>query len=301
MKIDDLALFVRVAEELSFTEAANILDLPQSTVSRKIKHMEENLQARLFERTGRHIFLTPQGSQFYKNSKKIVDEYQLAKSSIDDFQKEPAGELTLYMLPFFAELLTKEFFPLYLTAFPKVNIVNKILSYDQLDQVQDADLIFYPLPPRNTNMVAKRVLTCSRRFYASPDYLKRHGNPEHPRDLADMHCLRFDNKESDVDKWFYFEEDNVEQVTVKGPFTCESLNLTIELARKGMGVCFVPQFMVNPLVRSQELVCLFEGRYSYEQPYYVIYHSNSYMPNKTRAFLDMFSQYMEQSNNVFNC
>ncbi len=301
MKIEDLALFVRVAEELSFTEAANVLDLPQSTVSRKIKQIEGDLQARLFERTSRQIFLTPQGTQFYQHSKNIVEQFQTARNSIEDYQKEPVGDLTLYMLPFFAEQLTREFFPLFMKAFPRVNIVNKILSYNPLDQVQDADLIFYLLPPRNCNMVAKRILTCSRRFYASPDYLKQYGYPKHPRELSGMHCLRFDNKEHDVDKWSYFENDDVEQVTVDGPFTCESLNLTIELASQGMGVCFAPQFLVNPLVRQGKLVCLFEGRYSFEQPYYVIYHSNSYMPNKTRVFLDRFSQYMEQSNNVFNC
>ncbi|GAL04034.1 transcriptional regulator LysR family [Photobacterium aphoticum] len=172
MKIDDLALFVEVADQLSFTEAANNLDLPQSTVSRKIKQLEDQLQARLFERTSRQIFLTEQGRQFYAHCQSIVQEFQLAQDNLSDFQSAPSGDIHLCMPTFFSEVLSKEFFGIFMRTFPDIRIHIKTLSPTQIEQTCDADLFFYVEMPKNSGMVARRLFTFSRRFYAAPSYLE---------------------------------------------------------------------------------------------------------------------------------
>lgn len=299
MKIDDLALFVEVADQLSFTEAANNLDLPQSTVSRKIKQIEDALQSRLFERTSRQIFLTQQGHQFYKHSKAIVDEFNLAQDNLTDFQSEPSGEINLYMPAFFAELLAHEFFDIFMRTFPKIRINCKALMPNLIEQTSDADLFFYLTPPKNSHMIARRLFSCSRRFYATPDYLERAGTPEHPQQLVDFNCLRFDNRITDPSCWQYMEDGLIHCVEVDGTFSSQSVKVTLEMALKGQGICYSPQFLANPYVRDGKLVCLFEGKYSFEQPYYVIYHSRNHMPKKNRVFIDMLTQYVEQKYNLF--
>ncbi|ELP1877933.1 LysR family transcriptional regulator [Vibrio vulnificus] len=299
MKIDDLALFVEVADQLSFTEAANNLDLPQSTVSRKIKQIEDSLESRLFERTSRQIFLTQQGHQFYKHSKAIVDEFRLAQDNLTDFQSEPSGEINLYMPAFFSELLAKEFFDIFMRTFPRIRINCKALMPNLIEQISDADLFFYLSPPKNSNMIARRLFTCSRRFYASPEYLKVHGFPEHPKDLENFDCLCFDDRLTDPSCWQYVEDGVIHHVEVASTFSSQSLKTTLEMALKGHGICYTPQFLANPFVREEKLICLFNGKYAFEQPYYVIYHSRSHMPKKTRVFLDMLTQYVEQKYNLF--
>ncbi|MGF1724388.1 LysR family transcriptional regulator [Photobacterium nomapromontoriensis] len=300
MKIDDLALFVKVADQLSFTEAANNLDLPQSTVSRKIKQIEDALQSRLFERTSRQIFLTQQGHQFYKHCKAIVDEFHLAQENLTDFQSAPSGDLHLCMPTFFSEALSKEFFDDFMRSFPKIRIHIKTLSPTLIEQTSDADLFFYIEPPRNSGMVARRLFTFSRRFYAAPSYLKKYGTPNHPRYLIHHNCLRFDSRLVDASYWHYIENNEVHCVEVDGSFISESIRSTMQLAEKGNGICYTPQFLTNPLVREGKLICLFDGKYSFEQPYYVMYHSRHHMPKKIHVFLDMLTQYVEQKYDLFD-
>lgn len=299
MKIDDLALFVEVADQLSFTEAANNLDLPQSTVSRKIKQIEDALQSRLFERTSRQIFLTQQGHQFYKHSKAIVDEFHLAQDNLTDFQSEPSGEINLYMPAFFSELLAQEFFDIFMRTFPEIRINCKALTPTQIEQTSDADLFFYLTPPKNNSMIARRLFSFSRRFYATQDFLTRFGAPEHPSHLPKFNCLRFDSRITDPSCWQYVEDDLVHCVNVDGSFSSQSIKVTLELALKDHGICYIPQFMANQSVRNGKLVCLFDGKYSFEQPYYVMYHSRNHMPKKTRVFLDMLIQYADQKPDLF--
>ena len=299
MKIDDLALFVEVADQLSFTDAANNLDLPQSTVSRKIKQIEDALQSRLFERTSRQIFLTQQGHQFYKHSKAIVDEFRLAQDNLTDFQSEPSGVINLYMPGFFSELLAQEFFDIFMRTFPKIRINVKTLAPTQIEQTSDADLFFYLTPPKNSGMVARRLFSFSRRFYSAPEYLANAGAPEHPSQLSEHNCLRFDSCITDQACWYYVDKGEIHCIDVDGSFTSESIKNTVKMALKGHGVCFAPQFLANKYVREGKLVCLFDGKYSYEQPYYVMYHSRNHMPKKTRVFLDMLIQYAEQKHNLF--
>jgi len=296
MKIEDLELFVHVTEHMSFTEAANELDLPQSSVSRKIKQMEDSLQARLFERTSRQIYLTEQGEQFYNHCKEIIEGFNFATESLADYQNEPQGTLTVCMTPLMAEQLTREFFALFMKTFPKVNLVYKALNPEHLEHSFDTDLMFYIYPPKNQNMIARRLTTFSRRFYASPDYLAKHGIPEHPSALSEHNCLKFDNKVLPIDEWFYLEGQTVETIPVTGSFTSDSINLTLELAIQGQGVCWAPQILANKEVREGNLICLFDGKYGFEHPFYVVYHSRRYMPKKMKVFIDMFSQYITKQS-----
>ena len=140
----------------------------------------------------------------------------------------------------------------------------------------------------------------SRRFYASPDYLDKHGVPEHPSALSKHNCLKFDTKVQPINEWAYLEDQTVKTVSVNGSFTSDSISLTMDFAIKGQGICWVPQFLANEAVREGNLVCLFDGKYSIEQPFYVMFHSRRYMQNKIKVFLDMLTQYMEQKYNVFS-
>lgn len=300
MKIEDLNLFVQVANQLSFTGAANILDLPQSTVSRKIKQMEEALEIRLFERTCREIFLTEPGRQFYEHSKKILQEFDDAKSFLRDYSSQPSGDITLYCMPYFTRLLVADFLPIFIKTFPDIRISSRSFEPALMDQIQEGDLIFYLFPPRDPNMVSRRLFSVSRRFYASPEYLSKHGNPSHPGELKNHNCLRFDNRVSPVEEWNYIEEGEIKSVPIQGSFTCDVVDATMELAMKGAGICWIPQPMANHAVREGKLVCLFDGKYSFDQPYYVVYHSKNYVPRKVKVFLDMLTQYVEQRQDLFN-
>jgi len=193
------------------------------------------------------------------------------------------------MPAFIALLLSKDFFDFFMKTFPKINLVFKTLKPGHIESSFDADLMLYISPPKDQSMIARRITTTCRRFYASPDYLAKHGIPEHPSALRDHNCLKVDPE----DEWLYFEGKTLETIPVTGSFTCDFVSLTMKLAIQGQGVCWVPQLMANKEVREGNLVCLFNGKYAFEQPFYVIYHSRRHMPKKIKVFIDMLIQYFE--------
>lgn len=300
MKLEDIELFIHVADHMSFTDAANELELTQPSVSRKIKQLEDELKVRLFERTSRKICLTEQGMQFYKHCKVILDELSSAKETLADYQNEPSGTLTICISPWFADLLSKKFFSAFMKAFPKIKLVYKAFRPEDLDHELECDLMFYIHPPKDKGMIARRILTCARRFYASPAYLEKYGHPAHPSELSNHNCLVFDSKIHPTDEYLYLENGHLKSVKIDGSLVSDSVNLTMDLSLQGHGVCWVPQQFADNEVRKGNLVCLFEGKYGTEQSYYVIYNSRRYMPKKIKVFLDMLIQYMEQTYNIFD-
>ncbi|MGL5800610.1 MAG: LysR family transcriptional regulator, partial [Plesiomonas sp.] len=94
-KLDDMMLFIRVAEKLSFSRVAEDLDIPQPTVSRRIRHFEDQLRQRLFERTTRQIQLTEIGHGVLKHCYSVLDEIKELENFIDESHQDVSGELVI--------------------------------------------------------------------------------------------------------------------------------------------------------------------------------------------------------------
>jgi DNA-binding transcriptional LysR family regulator len=181
--LNDTVAFIKVVEEGSFTAAARELRLPKTTISRKIRELEERLGAQLLHRTTRRLGLTEAGVIYFQHCKGIAQTLADAEAAVTQLQGRPRGTLRVtssysLMLSLVGPLLAD-----FRKEFPEVQI-DLVLSHQTLDLVKqeiDVALRMGNLP--DSSMAARRLAVLPNRIYASPAYLERHGEPLHPFDL----------------------------------------------------------------------------------------------------------------------
>jgi DNA-binding transcriptional LysR family regulator len=185
MQIDlnDTVAFIKVAEAGSFTAAAQELRTPKTTLSRRVRELEQRLGAQLLHRTTRRLSLTEAGVAYLQQCRHVPAALADAEAAVSQLQGQPRGTLRVtssysLMVTLVAPLLA-EFRALY----PEVRL-DLVLSHRNLDLVgEQIDLALRMGPLADSTAVARRLAVLPNRIYASPGYLAQHGEPAHPFDL----------------------------------------------------------------------------------------------------------------------
>ena len=185
MDWDKLRIFHAVAEAGSFTHAGETLNLSQSAVSRQIGTLESGLGVALFHRHARGLILTEQGELLFQTTKEVSHKLVMTEAMLGESKERPRGPLKITTTVAFGSIwLTprmKEFTELY----PDIT-VNLVLDESERDlSMREADVAIRMVPPRQPDLIQRHLMTMHFHVYASPEYLKKHGMPEKPEDLAD--------------------------------------------------------------------------------------------------------------------
>jgi DNA-binding transcriptional LysR family regulator len=187
--LNDTLVFVRVVEHGSFIAAARALQLPKTTVSRKVQDLETRLGAQLLHRTTRKLGLTEAGNIYFEHCQRIARELDEAESAVGQLQRGPRGWLRItapYSLGIerIAPLLG-EFHALHPDVRVEMLLTNEAL--DIIDKELDIALRIGALP--DSTFVARSLATLRTQVFASAAYLERHGEPLHPDDLQHHRTL----------------------------------------------------------------------------------------------------------------
>ena len=189
MDWDKLRIFHAAAEAGSFTRAGDALRLSQSAVSRQVSALERDLSIPLFHRHARGLMLTEQGELLFRTVQDVIGKLDATRSRLTDSRERPHGDLRITTnLGFGTGWLTprlKEFMDLY----PDVTI-RLLLTDDDLDLgMREADVGLRLKEPEQPDLIRRRLFTISYHLYASPDYVKAHGQPQTLDDLSNHRLL----------------------------------------------------------------------------------------------------------------
>jgi len=183
MDWDKLRIFHTVAEAGSFTLAGERLNLSQSAVSRQISSLEESLDQLLFHRHARGLILTEQGELLHRTVRRVYQELVMAESRLSDSRERPSGPLKISTtVAFGSSWLTpriKEFIELY----PEIE-VSLLLTDEEVDlSMREADIAIRMEPPRQPDLVQRRLHTLRTHIFASHSYLQQNGVPQKVEDI----------------------------------------------------------------------------------------------------------------------
>lgn len=187
--LNDTLIFVKVVEAGSFTAAARALALPKTTVSRKLKDLEERLGVRLMNRTTRSLALTEAGTLYFEHSRRIAAELDEAENAVHQLEGSPRGWLRITAPYALSVALLAPIISDFRRRYPEVR-VDVVLSNERLDLVAnriDVALRVGDLP--DSTLVARRLATWPTYLYAAESYLAQHGEPLVPDDLRDHRTL----------------------------------------------------------------------------------------------------------------
>jgi DNA-binding transcriptional LysR family regulator len=245
-------VFNKIVERGNISAAARDLKLPQSTVSRHLKTLEEHLRARLIERTTYSLTPTEQGLRFYERSRSLVEEVHATEASLQETARSLSGLLRLSAALSFGESRLPPIIAKMHEAFPQLTIHLDLTDrlVDLAEERIDIALRFGALG--NPDLVAKLIGMASRALYASPAYLKRLGEPKTPRQLKD-HWLLLPGLEAEFDTLTLLKGNRAEQIEIKRQIFTDSGFAVISLAQAGAGICQAAMFLAEDLVARGEL------------------------------------------------
>ncbi len=278
--------FAAVATTGSFSAAAEQLNCSKAAVSRQIARLEISVGLKLLNRTTRNVSLTPAGRELYDRCARIVDEVNETNQIMAGMLTTPRGELRVNAPVVSTLFRITELIPRFIKQFPDVRVqVN--LSDSKVDLLHGQfDAAFWVGEPYDSALEAVKLREYEMVLAAAPEYFRRRPKPVTPADLKDHACI-IETHLSPPGEWRLSKDHTV--AVSRGPLASNSVRMTREAILAGMGIGFVPQFMVADDITAKLLVPVLPEYVSARLPLYVIFPKGHYMLAKVKAFVDFLA------------
>ena len=270
-QIVDLALFARVVESRSFTEAARRSGIAKSAVSRRISLLERRLGVQLLRRTTRSLFVTPEGARFYEHCAQVLESARAAEGAIAGAESAARGRVRVSAPVTFEH--------------PEVEV--QLATDDRLVDVVEGgfDLVVRISRLRDASFVARPLATDRLVVVGSPRYLQERGRPEHPEELVHHECLHYELVPRTAE-WRFRGVTGGSPIPVRGSFSSTDGTVLRQAALAGAGLAVLPWFMVAPDVVAGRLELVLDGQRRAEIGVFAVVASARGLPLRVRALLD---------------
>jgi DNA-binding transcriptional LysR family regulator len=252
-----MRVFQKVASVLSFTEAAELLGLAPSSVSRQVDALEEHLGVKLLTRTTRRLALTEPGESYKRQVDALLAEVEAVHQDIAAHAEEPRGRLKVSSPRVFGKRVLTPIVPDFLRAYPQV-VFELSLTDDYVDLVEtDTDVAIRIGALGDSSLVSRPLGAYRRVLCCTPDYLARHGEPRAPGDLLQHNCLRYRRSGERV-AWRFRRsaDDEPLEVLPQGNLLANDVEVLHAAALAGGGIGMLPHWLVHDSLARGELVQL---------------------------------------------
>lgn len=283
--LDGIAAFARVVDSGSFSAAARRLKISKSAVSAHVQRLEERLGTRLLNRTTRRLSVTEAGAAYYRHCARILAEAEAAEQAATALQREPRGTLRISAPNSFGWMHVAPTVPRFLERYPDL-AVDITLSPRHVDLVDEGlDLAIRIGVLEGSPLVVRKLAPSRLVLCAAPAYLKAHGTPRTPDELARHNCLC-----TAVlpwgDEWRLVGKRGEVRVAVGGSFRSDSAEMLRAAALDAIGIAVLPTWAVGEPLRAGALRRLLEAWEPPASTIYAVYPGNRLMSMKVRAFVD---------------
>jgi len=293
MKLDlnDLDAFAAVVRAGGFREAARLRGASPSGLSDAVRRLEAGLGVRLLHRTTRSVAPTEAGRHLLQRLDPILRELDAALDAVNTFRDRPVGTLKLNVPVSAVRLVLPDIVPAFLREYPGiiVEIVAEESFVDILatgcdagiryEERLDQDMIAVPIGPR------------LQRFGlgASPEYLDRHGRPQHPRELLEHICLQGRFPSGVVFVWEFARGGEVVRIEPGGPLIVQAgaaTDLAVETAIAGVGIVGIFEDWLKPYFARGVLEPVLQDWWPEFSGPFLYYPGRRLVPAPLRAFID---------------
>ena len=271
-QLENLYLFRLVASIGSFQGAADKVQLPRSSVSKRISQLEQQLNVRLLERSTRKLALTQSGSQLLKSTEKLQEVLSQTEQLSELQRLTPSGKVKISCSTLMAERYLLSKLHDISKQFPDIrfelNLTDDIV--DLIDNQIDIAIRIGHLP--DSSLLAKKIGEKSFAWFASPEYLAVAGTPDSPDALLSHRCLVFKNKGTTMDKWpFVHQNGQVFNIKPHAVAYCDDARAMVQLAVLGQGVVMGdPYYVQQELNQGQLVPILTEYAHPDRQPIHLV-------------------------------
>jgi len=279
-----MTVFVAVAEEQGFAAAARRLGFSAPAVTRAVAALEESLGVKLLNRTTRYVRATEAGLRYLEDSRRIIQQVQLADEAATGINSEPRGHLAITAPVMFGRLFVMPGIVDYLQRYPDTQVDAVFLDrvVNLLEEGLDVGIRIGELA--DSSMRALFVGSVRHIVCASPDYIKRRGLPQTPQDLL-QHTLISSSAAHSLTDWRFANQS----LRIKPRLTVTSNDAAIEAAREGLGITRLLSYQVAASLAAGELKILLENFEPAPLPVSIVHREGRFASSKVRSFIDLMA------------
>lgn len=292
--LPDLAAFILVEQEKSFTAAAKKLNVTPSALSKTITRLESALKVKLFERTTRTLIITDAGKKIYHECITMVNAAQQAVEISTKDHTKPSGSITVAAPEAFLNSVLQPLVIPFLKIYPDIQL--RLRAADgEIDVFKSGIDIAIQLTDRpDENLVLKTLGKTRLVLCASPEYIAARGYPTHPLQLNEHDCLYL--AETDTDHiWTLAKQDEVHKIAVSGRYAVNHSQMRLNGVKNGLGIGIFHDFVVQNAIESGDVVEVLSDwtvKGNYHGIVAMQFTQTKYMPERFRVFIDYMASHL---------
>jgi DNA-binding transcriptional LysR family regulator len=287
--LTDLTAFVAVADHLSFRAAASRLEITPSALSHSMRQLEERLGVRLLHRTTRSVSVTDAGLRLLERLRPAINQIADALEDVNRERSRPMGRLRIHVTHLAAAAVVVPVWRRFLLTYPDVHLELEVgeAFVDIVAKGFDAGIGHHERAA--ADMTALRVMGPVKvAIVGASSYFARQSRPRTPDDLARHCCVQY-RRGSDgaIHEWAFERNGKSQKILVNGRVVLNDPDLAVRAAVDGMGMVYTIEAMVEPFLRSGQLVRVLEDWSPSIEGLFLYYSSNRQIPAALRVFIDM--------------
>ncbi|OBU27335.1 LysR family transcriptional regulator [Photobacterium kishitanii] len=289
-KADDLILFAQVVELGSFSRVAEKNLLTNSVVSKRIARLEQELGVQLLYRTTRKLTLSEAGKKLYKGATNVQQATTEAINTVSGLADNVTGHIKMSVPTISGDLLLADAVAEFCALHPGITVD---ISLENLfvDIIEDNyDLVIRTGRLEDSSLIARHIIESQWVICATPDYIKRNGQPQEPENLLEHNCLQYAYQTTGASEWEFKGEDGTYIIKIKGNFTTDNAAALRKAALGGYGIAYVPRCLVYLDLMKGELIDIMPNRVAKKLGVYAIYPFTRHPSKKIRLLIEHIRQ-----------
>lgn len=289
-QLQNMSLFVQVAEHGGLRQAARSLGLSPATVSTRLSELERRLGVLLMQRSTRAMTLTDEGREYLAHCVRLLADIGEVEQQLRQGQQEPRGRLFIGAPATLANHLLIPALPGFFARHPGITV--------ELDQSQNAfelssgaghrvsDVLLRMGPFEDSSLIARPLGSARVVTVASPGYVEQSGMPAHPKELAQHRCIAIAIPDSGrIAPWQFEHRGRKLSYDVQGPLITNGGDGRVQAALAGLGITQAPAFQVAQALADGRLLRLLADWESAAPPVFVLYSKAQQRVPRVDAFV----------------
>jgi DNA-binding transcriptional LysR family regulator len=288
-RLTSMSVFVKVADLGSFAAAAKELRLSPTMIGKHVRHLEERLGSLLINRSTRRQGLTELGRNYLDHCRHLLEEAEAGDALAEEALRAPRGRLRVATSIAFGSFSLAQAVVRFMQRYPEVT-VDLVLNDRMVDLVEEGiDVAIRVGTLTDSTMMSRSLSPYTGVVCAAPDYLARHGAPEHPKDLVHHECLRYPDW-AEGQRWVFFGPEGEVQVEVKSRLTINNALAIRYAALAGAGIVLQRDELLAEDIAAGRLNILLSNYKTQSRARHLVWLKNRKMTPKLRAFIDFIAE-----------
>ena len=287
--LPDLATFVLIIDQGSFTAAAKAAGATPSAISRSVSRLEQALGSKLLHRTTRKLALSETGKMVYEHAQEMLNAAQMAIDSGSSRQQVAQGKLTVSVPKAVGRFVIHPLMAEFLERYPDVDVCLR-LEDRYMDLIDDGvDLALRISLSPSPGLYGKALMPVSHVICATPAYLRQHGTPDTPQALRHHSCISLGETPADA-RWKFRLGEKSETIQTHGRYAANHTGVRLDAVKNHLGIGSLPLFTAREALANGEIVQVlpeWEFISDYSGDLWLLWTRNQHMPARMRAMIDI--------------